>query len=43
MKYLCENPFPEEKAKIADWLLEQGGFEPPVSREVFSMENLRKC
>ena len=27
--------FSAESAEIADWLAERGGFEPPVSREVF--------
>jgi hypothetical protein len=26
-----------------DWLVERGGFEPPVSREVFPKENTREC
>src|ERR1019366_9161299 len=32
-----------ENAEIADWLAERGGFEPPVSREVFPKENGREC
>jgi hypothetical protein len=32
-----------ENAKIRDWLAEQGGLEPPVSREGFAKENGRKC
>jgi len=35
--------FSGENAKIEDWLAEQGGFEPPVSREGFPKENGRKC
>jgi hypothetical protein len=31
--------FSAENAKIADWLMEQGGLEPPVSREELSTEN----
>jgi len=30
--------FPAENVKIADWLAERRGFEPPVSREVFPKE-----
>ena len=29
--------------KLADWMVEQGGFEPSVSREVFPKENTREC
>src|SRR5713226_8977756 len=32
-----------ENAKTVDWLVEQGGLEPPVSREVWLKENRRKC
>ena len=27
----------------SDWLVERGGFEPPVSREVFPKENTPEC
>jgi hypothetical protein len=32
-----------ESPKIADWLLERGGLEPPVSRETFAKVNLGEC
>ena len=30
--------FSAENAKIADWLAERGGFEPPVPREIVAAE-----
>jgi hypothetical protein len=33
----------ENISDLADSVAERGGFEPPVSREVFPKENTREC
>src|ERR1019366_5638863 len=38
-----EGTHPEITRFRCDCLAERGGFEPPVSREVFPKENLRDC